>query len=105
MTVNPKYLIYHDLIGLKASVRPKTKSNKDIFSDIGTIIDESKNMLISKKDDNIKKYIKKDYMFKFPLLNSKENEKGLYLEVNGDKIVGRPENRLRSLKKKKRLKK
>jgi len=105
MTVNPKYLIYHDLIGLKASARPKTKSNKEIFLDTGTIIDESKNMIISKKDGNTKKYVKKDYMFKFTLLNSNEGEKELYLEVNGDKIVGRPENRLRSLKKKKWLKK
>jgi RNase P/RNase MRP subunit p29 len=75
-----------------------------MFLDIGTIIDESKNMVISKKNGNTKKYVKKDYVFKFKLPNSKEEETGLYLEVNGDKIVGRPENRLRSLKKKKWLK-
>ena len=104
MTVNPKYLIYHDLIGLKASARPKTKTNKDRFLDIGTIVDESKNMVISKKNGNTKKYVKKDYVFKFTLPNSNEDETELHLEVNGDKIVGRPENRLRSLKKKKWLK-
>lgn len=105
MTVNPKYLIYHDLIGIKASVRHKTKSDNEVFVDIGTIIDESKNMLIIKKNDMIKKYVKKDYLFQFKLPKGTENEKEMYLEVNGEKIVGRPENRLRSLKKKKWLKK
>ena len=105
MTVNPKYLIYHDLIGLNASVRPKVKPNSEIFLDIGKIIDESKHMLITKKDSTIKKYVKKDYVFRLKLPKNTENEKDRSLEVNGEKIVGRPENRLRSLKKKKWLKK
>ncbi|GAG75704.1 unnamed protein product, partial [marine sediment metagenome] len=50
--------------------------------------------LISEKNNEIKKYIKKDYIFRFALDNG-------MLEVNGSKIVGIPENRLRSLKKKK----
>jgi RNase P/RNase MRP subunit p29 len=105
MTVNPKYLIYHDLIGLNASARPNIKPNSESFLDIGIIIDESKNMLIAKNNNMIKKYVKKDYVFQFKLPKSKEREKDLRVEVNGDKIVGRPENRLRSLKKKKWLKK
>ena len=105
MTVNPKYLIYHDLIGLKASARPKVKPNSEIFVEIGTIIDESKNMLITKKDSTLKKYVKKDYVFRLKLPKNTENEKDRSLEVNGEKIVGRPENRLRSLKKKKWLRK
>ena len=55
-------------------------------------------MLITKKNHEIKKFIKKDYIFRFIL------EEGI-LEVDGNKIVGIPENRLRSLKKKKWLKK
>jgi len=105
MTVNPKYLIYHDLIGLNASVRPNVKPNSEIFLDIGKIIDESKNLLITKKDSTIKKYVKKDYVFRLMLPKDTEEEKDRCLEVNGEKIVGRPENRLRSLKKKKWLKK
>ena len=50
MNINPKYLIYHDLIGLYAYAKliskPKKKKN---FSDIGMVIDESKNMLITEK--------------------------------------------------------
>jgi RNase P/RNase MRP subunit p29 len=55
-------------------------------------------MLISEKNNTVKKYIKNDYIFRFKL------EEGT-LELNGSKIVGVPENRLRSLKKKKWLRK
>ena len=105
MTINPKYLIYHDLIGLNASAKPKAKVNSEIFLDIGTIIDESRNILITKKNHAIKKYIKKDYMFRILIPKSMEKEKDTCVEINGEKIVGLPENRLRSLKKKKWLRK
>lgn len=98
MTTNPKYLIYYDLIGLNVYIKPKSKPNKACFTDIGIIIDETRNMLITQKDNVIKKYIKKDHIFRFKF------EEGI-LEVNGSKIVGIPVNRLRSLKKKKWLKK
>ena len=105
MTLNPKYLIYHDLIGLKALARSKAKPDQESFIDIGKVINESKNMIITKKNNTIKKYIKKDYVFRFDLQKDTQTDKNLSLEVNGDKIVGRPENRLRSLKKKKWLRK
>ena len=93
MNINPKYLIYHDLIGLNAfASKPKEKK----FSDIGVVIDESKNMLITEKNKTIKKYVKKDYIFRFRF----SNENNDILEVLGTKIVGRPENRLRNLRKK-----
>ena len=97
MKINPKYLVYQDLIGIYALVKPKSKiRKKKNFQDIGIIIDESKNMVITEKDNIIKNYIKKDHIFRFKL--PEENDK--MLEVNGNKIVGRPENRLRSLRKK-----
>ncbi len=105
MTINPKYLIYHDLIGLNASAKHYEKPDSELFLDIGRIIDESRNMIITKKDNTIKKYVKKDYVFRFKLPKSSEKEEALSLEVKGEKVVGRPENRLRSLKKKKWLKK
>ncbi|MFX1410141.1 MAG: ribonuclease P protein subunit [Promethearchaeota archaeon] len=98
MTINPKYLIYHDLIGLYVYVKSKSKPNDSDFLDGGVVIDETKNMLITQKNKVIKKYIKKDHIFRFKLDES-------MLEVNGSKIVGIPINRLRSLKKKKWLKK
>ena len=96
--ISSKYLIYHDLIGFKAYAKLKSKSNSTKFSDIGMIIDDTRNMLISENNNTIKKYIKKDYIFRFKL------EEGT-LEFNGTKIVGVPENRLRILKKKKWLRK
>ena len=92
--ISPKYLIYHDLIGFNMQTKLKSNPTHSKFKDAGVVIDDTQNMLISEKNNAIKKYIKKDYIFRFAL------DDGM-LEVNGLKIVGIPENRLRSLKKKK----
>ena len=103
MMINLKYLIYHDLIGFNAYAKPKSRDTK--FSNIGVVIDETRNMLITEKDNKIKKHIKKEYIFRFKVSNYQKNEEDdYYLEVQGSKIVGLPVNRLRSLKKKRRLK-
>ena len=98
--IDPKYLIYHDLIGLNAFITPISKNKDKKFVDIGIIIDDTRNMLISEKNNKIKKYIKKDYIFRFKIPNYIKEEEQYYLEVKGKKIVGTPINRLRSLKKK-----
>jgi RNase P/RNase MRP subunit p29 len=98
MIIHPKYLIYHDLIGFHAYAKLKPKRMNTEFFDIGEIIDETSNILIFIKNDKIKRYIKKDYMFRVKL-------EDVMLELDGSKIIGLPENRLRSLKKKKWLKK
>lgn len=103
--INPKYLIYHDLIGINVYAKPKSNSKDKNFSNIGKVIDETKNMLISENDKQIKKYIKKDFIFRFKIPNYKNGEDDYFLEVPGKKIVGLPVNRLRSLKKKRWLKK
>ena len=95
--MNPKYVIYHDLIGLSAHARLKSKPINFGFIDIGLVIDETKNMLVTEINQQEKKFIKKDHIFRFKL---EENE-DVMLEVDGTKIVGLPINRLRSLKKKK----
>lgn len=97
--INPKYLIYHDLIGFHALARLKSKPIGTKFLDIGIVIDETKNMLITEKNNKIKKYIKKDHLFRFEIPNYKDDREDYYLEVQGNKIVGLPVNRLRSLKK------
>ncbi|MFX1278354.1 MAG: ribonuclease P protein subunit [Promethearchaeota archaeon] len=103
--IDPKYLIYHDLIGIKAYAKLESKKDKSGFSDIGIIIDDTKNMLIAQKENKVKKYIKKNYVFRFDLPNYSENNEENYIEVQGDDIVGFPVNRLRSLKKKRWYKK
>jgi RNase P/RNase MRP subunit p29 len=65
--ISPKYVIYHDLIGLKAYAKPKFKKTDKGFLDIGSIIDDTQNLLITDKNHEIKKYIKKDYTFRFIL--------------------------------------
>ncbi|MFX0010034.1 MAG: ribonuclease P protein subunit [Candidatus Hermodarchaeota archaeon] len=94
MMISPKYLIYHDLIGFEVTARLKSKSKVTNFLDVGVVIDDTQNMLITEKNNVRKKFIKKDYDFRFKLNNGT-------LEVNGTKILGIPENRLRNLKKKK----
>ncbi|MHA1688573.1 MAG: ribonuclease P protein subunit [Promethearchaeota archaeon] len=107
--LSPRYIIYHDLIGFhllaKSKSKPKSKAKAKIleFKDIGIVTDESRNMIITKKKNKIKKYIKKDYIFRVIVPNSKKYGNELVLEVDGDKIVGLPENRLRSLRKKRRI--
>lgn len=105
MMIDPKYLIYHDLIGINTYAKPISKSIDIKFSSIGVVIDETRNLLITEKDNKIKKYIKKDYIFRFQIPNYKDDEEDYYLEVNGIKVIGLPVNRLRSLKKKRWLKK
>lgn len=98
---NPKYLIYHDLIGFPAFAKLKQTRHSD-FSYIGVVIDDTENMLITKKRTSKKKYVKKDYIFRFQLPTKKKGTHDL-LEVDGLKIVGCPENRLRNLKRKRRF--
>lgn len=94
--ISAKYLIYHDLIGFEVFLRHKSKSNESEFQNKGIIIDETKNLVIIQNENQVKKYIKKDFIFRFKLNND-------LLEVDGSEIVGKPENRLRTLKKKKWL--
>ena len=104
MKINPKYLIYHDLIGLQAHAKSKEKSTKE-FRKIGIIVDDTKNMLITAINNQEKKFVKKNYIFRILIPNENKDEKNYMVEFDGIKIVGRPENRLRSLKKKRRFKK
>ncbi|TFG09514.1 MAG: hypothetical protein EU535_09030 [Promethearchaeota archaeon] len=100
MKVNPKYLIYHDLIGLSAQAKTKSRSENKNFKDIGTIIDDTKNMLIAQKENLVKKYIKKDHVFRFTIFQENSTDNEYLLEVEGTQIIGRPENRLRNLNRK-----
>jgi len=100
MSINTKFLIYHDLIGFNVQVKLTSRSSNQAFSDVGMIIDESKNMMVIKCNEKIKKYIKKDSVFRILV---PEQDEIKTLEINGKKIIGRPENRIRNLKKKKWL--
>jgi RNase P/RNase MRP subunit p29 len=102
MKVAPKYLIYHDLIGLEAWALRNDKLKTGDFVSIGTVIDETRNMLITEIKNKKKKYIKTNYTFRFKL--PIENGEPIVLEVVGYKVVGRPENRIKNIKKKRWIK-
>ncbi|MFX1338216.1 MAG: ribonuclease P protein subunit [Promethearchaeota archaeon] len=103
MKTNPRYLRYHDLIGFYAYAKLISKKKNETYQDIGMIIDDTKNMLITKKNKVTKKYIKKDHIFRIRLPSENNDGKEDLLEVEGTKIIGRPENRLRNLRKKRWL--
>ena len=121
LSQDPRYLIFRDLIGLKVYVKSKNpkkqkikKFNEDIslrdgFIPVGTVIDETYNTLIIRTGNypenstnhqnyKIKKYIKKDYIFRFDLETESEI---ITVEIDGEKILKRPENRIKLLKKRK----
>lgn len=107
MKLNPKYLIYHDLIGLEnvLALRNDEEKRGKEWKNIGTVIDETKNMLITLNNNNKKKmFIKNNHKFRF-MLPQNDGEEPIILEVEGRKIVGRPENRIKDIKKRRWLKK
>ncbi len=103
--INPRFLIYHDLIGIDTFLKPKSKANDNYFTPIGVVIDETRDILITKKNEKIKRYIKKEYIFRFKISQFIDDKEEYYLEIDGNKIIGLPVNRLRILKKKRWLKK
>ena len=76
----------HDLIGLKMEVIDS--KNKKLIGIKGEIIDETRNTLIIKDSENTKTLIKDQVTLK---VYSGKNE----IKVNGELLVGRPEDRLK----------
>jgi ribonuclease P protein subunit POP4 len=71
-----------EIIGLTAKI--KSSKNKGAEGLTGTIIDETKNMIILRTKNGDKKLIKKQHIFEIH-----ENE------VSGAELVGRPEERIK----------
>ncbi len=90
----PKNLIYHELIGLNLEVIES--KNKNIVGTKGKIIDETKNLIIIKKNNEEKKIIKKNSKFKICL-----EEKDVF--IDGGLLVGSPEKRTKKNVQKKRI--
>ena len=86
MTITPKTLIYHCLIGLKVKV---VQSSNPHYLIEGKIIDETKNTLLFKIDNKEKRIPKRNSVFKFHLLDDGA------VEVNGKLLLGRPEERIK----------
>jgi ribonuclease P protein subunit POP4 len=90
--VTPKDLVMHELIGLE--VRIVSCTNKQLEGLSGTVIDETRNMLMIETPKGEKSLAKEDCTFSFHLSS------GEWVKVQGSLLVGRPEDRI-----KKRLRK
>ncbi len=81
-------LIYHELVGLR--VRVKFHTDTSLINVEGRIVDETKNMLVVASNDGREKKIPKfGGVFVFKLSDT------VSVEVRGDSIVGKPEERLK----------
>ena len=103
---NQNYIAYRDLIGLKIWIKQKKQKNMKDFIDAGIIIDETYNLIIASKDKNPenyektkKKYVKKNTIFRIILITDSGPST---IEIDGNKLLKRPENRIKNIRKIKR---
>jgi ribonuclease P protein subunit POP4 len=89
MEIRPSNLLQHELIGLKINV--DESSNSTVRGLAGTVIDETRNMLVIENEQkNEKKIAKAGNRFIFELERG-----GVHVRVKGDRLVSRPEDRIK----------
>ncbi len=81
-------VLCHELIGLKAKVTKSSDKNKAGLQ--GVIIDETKNTLVLQTKDGVKVLPKKEVWLELNLGRAK-------VEINGNLINLKPENRTKAL--------
>jgi ribonuclease P protein subunit POP4 len=84
--MNLKDFLRHELIGLKMEVIEA--KNKNLVGIKGTIIDETKYTLVVKDEGKVKTLMKDQVTLK---IYAYDHE----IKVNGELLVGRPEDRLK----------
>ena len=85
--ITSKNLVHHEFIGLKVHVTSKKNKSLNL---IGTIIDETKNTIKIEDENNCEKIIPKvgsTFLFELP--------QGEKIEINGDILSIRPEDRIK----------
>ncbi len=87
--LDPREIAKHELIGLEVEI--VESKNKNLIGVKGKIIDETKNM-ITIEGDKTRKIMKSQVMMKMNIGNRK-------YEVDGRILVGRPEDRIKKLRK------
>ncbi|MHA1719351.1 MAG: ribonuclease P protein subunit [Promethearchaeota archaeon] len=97
-----KTFIYLDFIGIELYAKNKKNPNWSEFKFIGTVIDETKHTLRVKNENQSKIYIKNQYIFRSWADQPDGTRK--MIEFDGNKIEGRPENRIKLIRKKNRRK-
>ncbi|MHA1730391.1 MAG: ribonuclease P protein component 1 [Promethearchaeota archaeon] len=104
MPITPRNIVYHEIIGLPVKVRQKTgrkqkKKRREplprAFRTEGVVVDETKNtVLVETRANEVKKIIKKNAILRVSL------PRGPVVEVDGNKLLGRPEDRLKNIRRK-----
>jgi RNase P/RNase MRP subunit p29 len=97
---NPKYFVYQDLIGMTLYAKNKFNPNWTEFRLIGCVMDETRNTLLVQSEFGYQKYIKNQYIFQVWLPQASGIAK--LLQFDGQKLVGRPENRIKQIRKNRR---
>jgi len=87
MKINPQNILQHELIGLRAKVEDST--NRAIKGLFGTVVDETRNMLVIENASGKDKKIPKagtTFVFELPEVK---------VRLRGDMLVSRPEDRIK----------
>lgn len=89
MKITPSNLLQHELIGLKINV--DESSNSTVRGLAGTVVDETRNMLVIENEHKKEKKIAKaGNRFIFELEGGE-----VHVRVKGDRLVSRPEDRIK----------
>lgn len=88
MPIKPENILRHELIGLKATVARST--NPFLTGTRGQIIDETRNTLKLSTRNGVKVVPKGVAVFRLTLPD------GSIVEVEGARLVGKPENRIKA---------
>ena len=95
MKITPDNLLQHELIGLRTEV--EDSSNRNMRGLCGTIVDETRNMIVIVEEHRKEKKIPKAgnvFVFELP----EEDASGrmrIRMRVRGDMLVSRPEDRIK----------
>jgi ribonuclease P protein subunit POP4 len=87
MPITKQNVSKHELIGLEARV--VNSSDKNLIGTYGTIIDETKDMLVIDQVGKPRIVQKKNSVFKLTLPSGED------IDVDGAKLVARPEDRIK----------
>lgn len=94
---NSKYFIYQDLIGVSLDAKHKFNPSWDTFRPIGLVEDETRNTLVIQTESGHKIFLKDQYHFRVWLCQPNGSSK--LLQFDGQKIIGRPETRIKQIRK------
>lgn len=90
MKITPGNLLQHELIGLKVNV--DESSNNTVCGLAGTVVDETRNMLVIENEQRTEKKIPKaGNRFIFDLGGE------VRVRVKGDRLISRPEDRIKKV--------